>query len=103
MSARRKAVRWLISAQDEFLALVEQIASDKESAAERFFDRLLEKIELLGDSPHLGAVCPYFRRVGQLIHGKYVIYYTVHRTEVVIRAVVHGARLFRSHWLRRDD
>ena len=49
------------------------------------------------------AVCPHFRKARQLIHGNYIIYYSVHRTEIVIRAVVHGARLFRSYWLRREE
>jgi hypothetical protein len=32
-----------------------------------------------------------------------IIYYTVLRREIVVRAIVHGARLFRSSWLRRKD
>jgi len=36
-----------------------------------------------------------------LVFGNYVVYYTVSRREVVVRAVVHGARRFRPSWLRR--
>jgi hypothetical protein len=30
-------------------------------------------------------------------------YYTVHRQELVVRAVVHGARLIRTCWLARKE
>ncbi len=100
---RQKPIRWLLSAREELRAIAEHIADDDQAAADRFVDRVLAKVDLLGDSPHLGGVCPYYRKARQLIHGKYLIYYTVHRAEVVIRAVVHGARLFHSSWVRRKD
>ena len=103
MSPRRpKEIRWLQPARDDLTSIVDFIAGNNPKAAERFADRLIAKVGLLAGSPHLGSICPH-RKIRQLIHGKYIVYYTVHRTEVVIRAVVHGARLFRSYWLRRDE
>ena len=103
MTRRQKQLRWLRAAQDDLTAIIDYIADDDPKAAARFAERLLRKIALLGESPHLGSVCPYYRKARQLVHGNYIVYYTVHRTEVVIRAVVHGARLFRSYWLRRGE
>lgn len=91
------------AALDDLTAIVDYIAQDNPKAAERFSERLLGKLGLLAHSPQLGSVCPYHRKTRQLVYGKYIVYYTVHRTDVVIRAVVHGARHFRSYWLRRGE
>lgn len=104
MIARRpKQVRWLKSALRDLEEIVEYIARDNPKASERFADAVFARTETLGQSPHLGSICPHYCKARQLIHGRYLIYYTVHRREVMIRAVVHGARLFRSYWLRRDE
>lgn len=104
MSRRKpKPIRWLTAARDDLAAIVDYIAQDNPAAADQFTERILAKVELLSETPDLGPVCPYHSRARQLIHGNYLIYYTVHRAEIVIRAVVHGARLFRSSWLRRDE
>ena len=104
MSGRKpKPIRWLNAAVEDATGIVEWIARDNPQAAERFSEQLLERVELLRDFPHLGGVCPYYQKARQLIRGRYIVYYTVHRQEVVIRAIVDGARLFRSYWLRRED
>jgi len=97
----RKALRWLVAAREDLTEIVEHIARQYPQAAGHFAARLLRRVEILADFPHIGSLCPQYRKARQLIHGHYVIYYTVHRQEVVIRAVVRGARLFRSSWLRR--
>jgi plasmid stabilization system protein ParE len=38
-----------------------------------------------------------------MTHGDYVIYYFVDRHEIVVRAVVHGARQFQPGWLGREE
>lgn len=104
MSTRSpKTIRWLLAALDDAADIVERIAKDSPRAADRFANELIRRVELLADFPYLYPVCPYQRRVRMLAQGKYIAYYTVHREEVVIRAVVHGARLFRAAWLRRED
>jgi toxin ParE1/3/4 len=100
---KQKPIRWLEAAVEDLAEIVETIAQEAPQAAEQLAERILAKVELLEDSPYLGSVCPYHRKARQMVHGSYLIYYTVHRKEVVVRAVVHGARLFRSHWLRRED
>jgi plasmid stabilization system protein ParE len=100
---RRKTLRWRDAAVDDLVGIVQDIAQHSPQAAERFADAIFDRVDKLQFFPHLGSVCPYYVKARQLIHGNYIIYYTVYRKEVVIRAVVHGARLFRSYWLRRGD
>ena len=103
MARARKPIRWLYAAHVDLAEIVETIARDKPAAAEGFARAILRKIERLADFPYLGSVSPYFRKARQLSHKKYVIYYTVHRDEIVVRAVVHGSRIFRSAWFRRES
>ena len=98
-----KPIRWHIAARDDFAQIIASIALERPRAAERLAQRILHRVEMLAEFPYFGPVCPYYRKARQLIHGNYIVYYTVHRNEVVVRAVVHGARLFRSRWLRRPD
>jgi plasmid stabilization system protein ParE len=90
------------AAIDVLVGIVDQIVPYSPQAAERFADAIFARVDQLQTFPHLGSVCPDYAKARQLIHGDYIIYYTVHRKEVVIRAVVHGARLFRLYWLRRE-
>jgi plasmid stabilization system protein ParE len=83
--------------------LIDYIACNSPRAADTLLDRIEARTERLADFPYLGATHPEHRRTRYLVEGSYVIYYTVHRHEVVIRAVAHGARLFRPSWLRRED
>jgi toxin ParE1/3/4 len=103
IAGKRKEIRWQTPAKDDFVQIVDTIAADAPGAAERFAESILSRVELLAEFPYLGPVCPYYRKARQLIHGSYIVYYTVHQEEGVVRAVVHGARLFRSYWLRRKD
>jgi plasmid stabilization system protein ParE len=97
-----KQVRWQEAALEDLVQIVDHIAQDAPLAAERFATDIFAKTDLLADTPYLGAICSSYRKARQLIHKNYIIYYTVHRRDVVIRAIVHGARLFRSSWLRRE-
>jgi addiction module RelE/StbE family toxin len=104
MTARQgKALRWHHAALDDLVEIIEYIATDSPRAAERLGDAIVERIERLRDHPYAGETCPHYKKARQLVHGKYVIYHTVHRTDVVIRAIVHGARQFRSSWLKRPE
>lgn len=98
-----KPVRWLKAAQYDLNEIVAYIAHDAPLRAERFAEKLLDRVELLSESPESGPPCPDYPSVRQLILGNYLVYYTVHRREVVVRAVVHGARLFQEAWVLRDE
>ena len=99
----RKPVRWLVAASEDFAQIISDIAADRPRAAEKLAERILHRVELLADFPYLGSVCPYYRKARQLVHGNYIVYYTVHRTELVVRAVVHGARFFSSRWFLHPE
>ena len=96
-----KTIRWKKAADDDLAAIVDRIATDSPQAAERFLDDLLSAVETLSRFPLTGAIFPRFPKARQLVFGNYVIYYTVSPREIVVRAVVHGARRFRVSWLRR--
>jgi len=96
--SRPRPLRWLEAARDDLGQIAESIAADNPRAAERLSERILDRVQILSDHPHLGSPCPFAPRVRFLVVGNY----TVHRKEVVIRAVVHGRRLFRPGWLRRE-
>jgi plasmid stabilization system protein ParE len=100
---RRKPVRWLEAALHDLAAIVAVIAERNPRAAKRLAQRIFAKTDLLATFPHLGGVSAHRRDVRLMSHKNYVMYYTVHRHEVVIRAVVHGARIFRTEWLYRED
>lgn len=83
--------------------IVDYIAADSVDAADQFAESLATRLESLGGSPYRGQVCPFHKLVRQIIHGQYIIYYSVKKSEILVRAVVHGARLFQKDWLRRNE
>lgn len=98
----RKTVHWSKGALEDLEAIVEHIARRDWRAAERLSNGIFKKAGLLGHFPSLGTRCPFYRQARFFVHRNHVIYYTVHAKEVVIRAVVRGARLFQRSWFRRD-
>jgi plasmid stabilization system protein ParE len=102
-SEGRKPVRWHEAALQDLTEIVEHIAESRPDAAQKLASDIFAKVRLLEETPRLGPVCPYYRKARQLIFGNYVIYYTVHRNELVVRAVIHSARLFRLAWLKREN
>jgi toxin ParE1/3/4 len=101
MSDQPRLIRWRKAAGDDLAEIVDYIAADSPDAAQRVLDGILARIESLARHPLLGSVCPYYPKVRQLLYGNYVIYYSVARRDVLVRAIVHGTRLFRPAWLRR--
>lgn len=99
--APKRTVRWRKAAGDDLAAIVDYIAADSPDAAERFLDAILNRIASLERFPLSGGICPHYPRARQLVFGNYIVYYTVSTREVLVRAIVHGARLFRPAWLRR--
>jgi plasmid stabilization system protein ParE len=96
-----RTIRWKKAADDDLAAIIEYLAADSPKAAERMFEELFNAVEILPRFPFTGNIYPRFPKARQLIVGNYVLYYTVSPREIVVRAVVHGARRFRVAWLRR--
>ena len=83
------------SARRDVGEIWEYIASDNADAADRMVDRFYERIELVADSPYLGAVFPTFgETIRHTTVGKYVIFYEARHTEIHVLRVLHGARDF---------
>ena len=100
---RPKQLRWQELAREEFLSTVDMIAADNPRAAARFQQRVERKVGLIAEFPTLGTRVYRARSFRFITHGKYVIYYSVGRREVVIRAFRHGSQPFRRQWLHRED
>jgi plasmid stabilization system protein ParE len=98
---QRKHLRWLISAVEDVEEITAFVSRRAPKAAAKLAARLKERAKILAYFPHIGSICPQYERARFITHGRFVIYYTVHRTEVVIRAVVRGVRQFQPAWLRR--
>jgi plasmid stabilization system protein ParE len=87
---------WMDPAEEALRHIVEHIAADNPSAAERFAGLVSERVRKLARLPHSGS--SYVRRRGleirEILCGKYRIFYRVRprlkRIEVL--AVWHGAR-----------
>jgi len=98
---RPRILRWKQAAVDDLAAIVDRIDSDSPTASRRFREEITQQIQTLTAFPFSGGVAAEYPRARQLIFGNYIVYYTVSSREVVIRAIVHGARSFRPSWLRR--
>ena len=99
-----KAILWGTGAARDISTIVAEIALENPAAAKLFLRAVRLKVDRLSQFPLIGAMQagrPSSLHVRRLVHGSYLIYYTVHRTEIRIRAVVHGARLFQRAWLHR--
>jgi plasmid stabilization system protein ParE len=96
-----RVLRWRQAAVDDLAAIVLHIESDAPIAAARFRDAIVAKIHSLAEFPLTGSICHESPSARVVVFGNYLVYYTVSRREIMIRAVVHGARLFRPSWLRR--
>ena len=99
-----RTLRWGEGAIRDLEEILQEIAAQDPLAAKRFLRGVREKVEGLTDFPLRGSPQPHLLRSPpprRLIHGSYLIYYTVHRKELRIRASVHGARLFQRAWLRK--
>jgi toxin ParE1/3/4 len=94
-------IRWRTAAKVDLAEIVDYVAADSPAAAERLLEGVLARVESLARHPLSGSICPHYPKARQIIYGNYIIYYTVSPREILIRAIVHGARLFRASWLRR--
>ena len=83
-------VRWADRAVRDVAEAFDYIAADKEGAAERFAERLLDAGDGLAEVPMLGRSIGGGRRV--LVVDRYLVFYRLARGEVQILRVVHGAR-----------
>jgi toxin ParE1/3/4 len=70
---------WTPQAREDLIEIYTYIGLDSPSAAERVFDSVQSKIELLADYPRLGVRRPDIRASARmLVQGPYLILYETH-------------------------
>jgi addiction module RelE/StbE family toxin len=92
---------WSPSALKDIEAIAEYIARDSVDQASLFVARVLEAIERLIEHPESGRVIPELNddSCREVIYGAYRIMYRIHKKEIWITGVVHGAR----DWYRKKQ
>ena len=91
---------WTPQAREDLIEIYAYIGCDNPSAAERIFDKLRARAELLSEFPRLGVRRPEIRPSARmLIEGPYLILYETHPDndegcidEVEIVRIVDGRR-----------
>lgn len=84
-------VRWSERALRDMADIFDYIAADNQQAALSVSDGIFEAAERLALMPRLGRASE-LRRRRELIVGQYIVLYAIHRDEVLIQTVRHGAR-----------
>lgn len=80
-------------AEEDLLEIWSHIANDKPSAADRFLDKLEQRIELLSRHPRIGEARPDLAaRVRAYSVGNYVIFFRPIRDGIEVLRVLHGSR-----------
>ncbi len=86
---------WLPSAEEDLQEITAYIAADNPAAANRLFDRIVERVELLSLHPRSGRIVPEIGRsaVREVIVGNYRIIYRTQESTLEVVAVREGHRL----------
>ena len=87
-------------AEAQLYEIWSNIALDSPRAADAWFQRVMRKIHLAADLPHMGAPRPELSATARiLVEGRYIVIYEPQADGVKVVAIVHGARDPAS-WLR---
>jgi plasmid stabilization system protein ParE len=86
---------WSPLAIDRTSEIVEYIAMDKPSAADKWINTLFSKVKQLDSSPKSGRVVPEIGndQFRELIYGNYRIIYRVEKKQVSILTIRHGKQI----------
>ncbi len=86
-------VRWTALAAEHLEAVHQYLAAEDAETADRLIERILAGVEMLVPYPDLGRKGRLSGTRELVITGTpYLVSYRVHRDEVQILAVLHGAR-----------
>jgi toxin ParE1/3/4 len=87
-------VIWAPSALIDIDSIATYIARDSVHHASLFIDRLFKAADRLIQNPLSGRIIPEIGKddCREIIYGSYRIMYRIHKSEVWINAVIHGAR-----------
>jgi toxin ParE1/3/4 len=86
-------IRRTARAEQDLIEIWNFIAQDNESAADKVFDRLVSKSELIGRNPSIGRLRPEIGGgVRSALAGSWAIYYRVRPDHVEILRYLHTRR-----------
>jgi len=89
-------VRLLPQAEEDFLEIIQYIAEDKPSAAEKMADRFEKAFLLLSENPMAGRSARESKlkllNYRILIVEPYLIFYQIKKNSVFVFRILHGAR-----------
>ena len=85
---------WTEFAVEDLRLIHEYISRDSKRYADRFIEKLINRIDQLESFPKSGRVVPEFNleSIRELIEGNYRIIYKISTSEVAIIRVHHAAR-----------
>lgn len=89
---------WTPFALEDLQSIYDYIAKDSPYYANRFIDKLVDRVDILIDHPKAGRIVPEFENelIRELIEGSYRIIYKINSiTEIGIVRVHHSARLLK--------
>lgn len=92
-------IRFTSSALKDLNLIRDYIAKDAESYADKFIDKIINRIKVLENYPMAGKVVAEFENpfIRELLEGYYRIIYEVQSGDVVsVLRVYHGARLLKE-------
>ncbi len=100
MHARKLTVRLLRVAEDDLIAIISYVASERSSTASALIAAFESRLSLLATNPRLGAIPKeaQLKKLGYryLIIEEYLVFYTVEGQTVYVHRIIHGARDYLS-------
>jgi len=96
-------VDWLLEAVEDVESIAGLVARDSQSYASAWVHRILQAAQGLAEFPMKGRIVPEWNEdsIRELVIGNYRLIYRVHSSDVLILAVIHGARLLPESLMRR--
>ena len=87
-----RPVHWSAIAVEHLAGIVKHIGQSSPTYAERMADRILARVDVLGDFPEIGRLVPEARDddIREIIERPYRIIYLAQPTRVDVLAIVHG-------------
>lgn len=96
---------WSPKARSRALAAVEYIADERPSVAVRWFDALVERIELLKELPEQGRIVPEWGdpQIREVIHSPSRIIYEVFPDRVEILTLSHDRQILHPRGTSKSE
>jgi len=86
---------WSPLAIDRSSEIVDYIAQDKPSAAEKWISTVFSKVEQLKSSPEIGRIVPELNNAQfrEIIYGNYRIIYRIEKKQISVLTIRHGRQI----------